>query len=60
MADPDRKPVVSIDPQYLQTADIVERPPAERPKHDNIDAIIDWLASAARQIPLVNGFDEFS
>jgi adenylate cyclase len=60
MADPDRKPVVSIDPQYLQTADIVERPPAERPKHDNMDAIIDWLAGAARQIPLVNGFDEFS
>ena len=61
MADSDRKPIVSIDPQYLQTADIVERPPAERPTHDTIDAIIDWLADTARQIPsLVSGFDEFA
>jgi adenylate cyclase len=60
MADPERKPIVSIDPQYLQTIDVIERPPAERPKHDTIDAIIDWLASDARQISLAKGFDEFS
>ncbi|MGH6725303.1 MAG: adenylate/guanylate cyclase domain-containing protein [Pseudolabrys sp.] len=60
MADSERKPIVSIDPQYLQTVDVVERLPAERPKHDTIDAIIDWLAGAARQVSLVKGFDEFS
>jgi adenylate cyclase len=60
MADSDRKPIVRVDPQYLHTVDIVERPFAERPKHDTIDAIIDWLAGAARQMLLANGFDEFS
>jgi adenylate cyclase len=60
MANSNREPIVSIDPQYLQTVDMVERPPAERPKHDTINAIVDWLAGAARQNSLVNGFDEFS
>jgi hypothetical protein len=34
MADANEKPMVSIDPQYLLTGDVVERPPDERPKHD--------------------------
>ncbi|MBX9823919.1 MAG: hypothetical protein K2Y27_02890 [Xanthobacteraceae bacterium] len=53
MADADRKPVVGIDPQYLLTAQVVERPPAERPKHETIDTILDWLADPARQMPLL-------
>jgi adenylate cyclase len=61
MADPDRKPMVSIDRRYLTTGDVVERPPGERPMHDTIDAIVDWLAGPAQQVPsLIGEFDEFS
>jgi adenylate cyclase len=61
MADADREPMVGIDPRYFRTFDLVERPPAERPKYDSIDAIIDWLAGPAQQVPsLIGEFDEFS
>jgi adenylate cyclase len=61
MADADRNPVVSIDPQYLVTAEVVERAPTERSKHDTIDTILDWLADPVRNIPtVVSGFDEFA
>ena len=61
MADADEKPMVSIDPRYLLTGDVVERPPDERPKHDTIEAILDWLAGPAQQIPSLSGaFDEFA
>jgi adenylate cyclase len=61
MADSDRKPIVSIDPQYFLTAEVVERPPADRPQHDTIDTVIDWLTVSAWQTSsLVGGFDEFS
>jgi hypothetical protein len=53
--------MVSIDPRYLLTGDVVERPPDERPKHDTIEAILDWLAGPAQQIPSLSGaFDEFA
>ena len=52
---------MSIDPQYFPTGEVVERPPSERPKHDTIDAIIDWLGGPAGQIPsLTEEFDEFA
>ena len=61
MADVDRSPIVSIDPQYFPTGEVVERPPSERPKHDTIDAIIDWLGGPAGQIPsLIEEFDEYA
>jgi adenylate cyclase len=61
MADAVRNPLVSIDPRYFLTGDVVERPPAERPTHDTIDAIIDWLAGPAQHIPLlVREFDEYA
>jgi hypothetical protein len=61
MASADEGPIGSIDPRYLQTRVVVERPPAERPKHDTIEAILDWLAGPAQQIPSLGGaFDEFA
>jgi adenylate cyclase len=61
MADVDRSPIVSIDPQYFPTGEVVERPPSERPKNDTLDAIIDWLGGPAGQIPsLTEEFDEFA
>jgi adenylate cyclase len=56
-----RNELVSIDPRYFLTGDVVERAPAERPKHDTIDAIMDWLAGPAQHIPsLVSEFDEYA
>jgi adenylate cyclase len=61
MADAGRSPTVSIDPQYFPPGEVVERPPAERPKRDTIDAIIEWLGGPAGQIPsLIEEFDEFA
>jgi hypothetical protein len=38
---------VGIDPRYLITREVVERPPAERPMHDTLDEIADWLIDGA-------------
>src|ERR1700761_7232467 len=57
----DRDPIDGLDPRYFQIGDIVERPPAERPQHDTIEAIIDWLAGPAQHVPSLTGeFDEFA
>ncbi len=61
MDDPDRDPIDGLDPRYFQIGDVVERPLAERPQHDTIEAIIDWLAGPAQHIPtLSHEFDEFA
>ena len=61
MPEVDEKLMVSIDPRYLLTGDVVERPADERPKHDTIEAILDWLAGPAQQIPSLSGaFNEFA
>lgn len=53
-------PAGAIDP-YIHTAEIVERPPAERPVRDSIGAIGDWLIGPALQIATsAQAFDEFA
>jgi adenylate cyclase len=57
----DRDPIDTLDPRYFQPGDVIERPPAERPQHDTIEAIIDWLAGPAQHSPLLlDEFDEFA
>lgn len=62
MNDPQQKPPsLQVDPHYLRTAEVVERPVAERPVRDTIDAIAAWLVGPARRItsgPQV--FDEYA
>ncbi len=36
-----------IDPRFLRHVEVVERPLAERPTHDTIDAIAEWLVGEA-------------
>ena len=61
MDGPDRDPIAALDPRYFQIGDVVERPPAERPQHDTIEAIIDWLGGPAQHVPSLSGeFDEFA
>src|ERR1700684_1266527 len=57
----DRDPIDGLDPRYLQFGEIVERPLAERPQHDTIEATIYWLAGPAEHVPtLAREFDEFA
>jgi len=61
MAEGDRDPAANLDPRYFPTGAVVERAIAERPKHDTVDGIIDWLAGPAQHIPsLGDEFDEFA
>lgn len=56
-----KPPPPAIDRRYLQTRNVVLRPPAERPTHETIDGIADWLVGDARQIESVGeAFDEFA
>jgi hypothetical protein len=34
---------VGLDPRYFPTGTVVERPVTQRPKHDTVDGIIEWL-----------------
>jgi adenylate cyclase len=57
----DRDPIDGLDPRYFQIGEVVERPLAERPQHDTIEAIVDWLAGPALHVPTLSGeFDEFA
>jgi adenylate cyclase len=60
VADP-RPTYSSLDPRLLPIVEVVERPPAERPVHDSLDAIVEWLVGPARRIELgIRAFDEFA
>ena len=60
MTDP-RPTLPSLDPRLLPTVEVVERPAAERPAHDSLDAIIEWLVGPARRIASgIRAFDEFA
>jgi adenylate cyclase len=60
MADP-RPTLSSLDPRLLPTVEVVERPAAERPAQDSLDAIVEWLVGPARQIVSgIRAFDEFA
>jgi adenylate cyclase len=52
---------LGIDPRLVPTVDVVERPAAERPAHDSLDAIAEWLLGPARRIASgIQAFDEFA
>ena len=54
--------IAGLDPSYFPTGAVVERPIADRPKHDSIDSIIDWLSGPAQHVSssLADEFDEFA
>jgi adenylate cyclase len=58
----DRPPPFSgIDPSLLPTVEVFERPPGERPAHDTLDAIAEWLIGPARRIASsTRAWDEFA
>ena len=49
MTDP-QPSFAGIDPRLVPTVDMFERPPGERPAHDSLDAIAEWLVGPARRI----------
>src|SRR5215472_6936098 len=61
MTETDRYPTPSHDPQYFPTGAVIEGPAGERPEHETIDGIIEWLGGPAQHIPsLGDEFDEFA
>jgi adenylate cyclase len=49
------------DRRHVLTVGVVERPVAERPTNDSLDAIAEWLVGAGREIPSgLQAFDEFA
>jgi adenylate cyclase len=60
MTDP-RPSFSGIDPRLVPTVEMFERPPGERPAHDSLDAIAEWLVGPARRITSgVRALDEFA
>ena len=61
---PDNKGVLrsgKIDPSLIQTSAVVELPPAQRPAHDTVSGIAEWLIGPALQYPNgINAIDEFA
>ncbi len=50
-----------INQSYIHTTEIVERPPADRPVRDTIDAIAEWLIGPALQVATgAQAVDEFA
>jgi adenylate cyclase len=50
-----------IDPRHLRQGEIVERPPAERPTHDTVSSIAEWLVGPALASPsAARVIDEFA
>src|SRR5579862_7792796 len=58
-SEPTRSAPLSRD--HIVVLDVVSRPPEERPAHDSIDEIAEWLVGPARQIDSgTASFDEFA
>src|SRR5215467_7252831 len=54
-------PSTGRDQRYVLTTGVVERPVAERPTSDSLEAIGEWLVGEARNIPSgLDVFDEFA
>lgn len=56
-----RNPSNRLDERLFPTVDVLERPAAERPQHETLESIMDWLAGPARLVPsLIEELDEFA
>ena len=63
MATASRNPSNSLDERLFPPIQVLERPVAERPQHDTLEGIMDWLAGPAQQVgvpSLIGEFDEFA
>ena len=63
MATASRNPSNSLDERLYPPIQMLERPVAERPQHDTLEGIMDWLAGPAQQVgvpSLIGEFDEFA
>ena len=63
MATASRNPLNSLDERLFPPIQVLERPVGERPQHETLEGIMDWLADPARQVgvpSLIGEFDEFA
>ena len=63
MATASRNPSNSLDERLFPPMQVLERPVGERPQHETLEGIMDWLAGPAQQVgvpSLIGEFDEFA
>ena len=62
MAAASRNPSNSLDERLFPPIEVRERPVSQRPQHETLEGIIDWLASPTSQLvpSLIGEFDEFA
>ena len=63
MATGSRNPSNSLDERLFPPIQVLERPVGERPQHETLEGIMDWLAGPAQQVgvpSLIGEFDEFA
>jgi hypothetical protein len=63
ITDTSRNPSNSLDERLLPPIQVLERPVGQRPQHETLEGIMDWLADPARQVgvpSLIGEFDEFA
>jgi hypothetical protein len=63
MATASRNPSNSLDERLFPPNQVLERPVGERPQHETLKGIMDWLAGPAEQVgvpSLIGEFDEFA
>src|SRR5580700_7881658 len=55
------QPPIEVDRRYFRISEIVERLPADRPTHETVDTIADWLAGPIFENESgVRALDEFA
>src|SRR5215831_11818776 len=63
MATANSNPSNSLDERLFPPIQVLERPVGERPQHETLEGIMDWLAGPAQQVgvpSLIGEFDEFA
>src|SRR6516165_8207488 len=63
MATASRNPSNGLDERLFPPIQVLERPVGERPQHETLEGIMDWLAGPAQQVgvpSLIGEFDEFA
>jgi len=61
MATASRNPSNGLDEWLFPPIEVLERPVGERPQHETLEGIMDWLAGSALLVPsLIGELDEFA
>jgi len=63
MATASSNPSTGLDERLFPPIQVLERPLRERPQHETLERIMDWLAGSAQRVgvpSIIGEFDEFA